>query len=81
MRKKHAGIAFNLISGQKLEGLSTNEKIKYIIKEIKKEKILVLENGLTPIEQTALIEQTMSKIDHDTCLVFVAKWKNRIEED
>lgn len=66
MKKKHDGIAVNLLSHQKLDDLSSTEKIKYILKEIKNGKILVLESGLTPMEQTSLIEQTMAKIDHDT---------------
>ena len=64
--KKEKGISVTLISRKKLESFSTDEKIDYIIKEVSKGKILVLENGLTPVEQSALIQQTMAKIDHDT---------------
>jgi hypothetical protein len=66
MRKKDKGISFNLISRQKLSNLSTKEKLTFILKEVKKGSILVLEHGLTPTEQTALIENTMKEIDHDT---------------
>ena len=66
MKKKENGIAFNLISRQKLGGLSTEEKIKFIIREVKNGKILVLEQGLTPVEQTDLIEKTMKEIEQDT---------------
>ena len=66
MKKKENGIAFNLISRQKLGGLSTEEKLKFIIKEVKNGKILVLEQGLTPVEQTGLIEKTMKEIEQDT---------------
>jgi hypothetical protein len=66
VKLKEKGISVTLISRRKLESLTTEEKIDYIIGEISKGKILVLENGLTPVEQTALIEQTMAKIDHDT---------------
>jgi hypothetical protein len=64
--KKDSAIAFNLISRQKLDAFSSHEKLEYIIKEVKKGKILVLEQGLTPVEQTSLIESTMREIDHDT---------------
>jgi hypothetical protein len=64
--KKDEGISFNLISRNKLDKLSTDEKLKFILNEVKKGKILVLEHGLTPIEQTSLIENTMREIEQDT---------------
>ncbi len=66
MNKKDLGISFNLVSRQKLGELSSDEKLKFILKEVKKGKILVLEHGLTPMEQTNLIEKTMKEIEHDT---------------
>ena len=66
MAKKDNGISFNLVSRQKLCQLTSTEKLKFIIKEVKKGKILVLEQGLTPMEQTSLIERTMKEIEHDT---------------
>ena len=66
MPKKESGISFNLISRQKLEHLSSPEKLKYILQEVKVGRILVLEHGLTPNEQAKLIEHTMKEINHDT---------------
>ena len=66
MAKKDSGISFNLISKQKLENLSSSDKLKYILNEIKEGRILVLEHGLTPTEQAKLIEHTMKEINHDT---------------
>jgi hypothetical protein len=66
MTKKDSGISFNLVSRQKLGELTSEEKLKFILKEVKKGKILVLEYGLTPMEQTNLIENTMKEIEHDT---------------
>lgn len=66
MTKKDNGISFNLVSRQKLGELSSDEKLKFILREVKKGKILVLEHGLTPMEQTNLIENTMKEIEHDT---------------
>ena len=66
MTKKDDGIAFNLISRQKLGELTSDEKLKFILKEVKNGKILVLEQGLTPVEQANLIERTMKEIEHDT---------------
>ena len=66
MTKKDSGIMFNLISRQKFEKLSSTEKLTYIIQEVKEGRILVLEHGLTAIEQAQLIEHTMKEINHDT---------------
>ena len=66
MAKKHKGVSFSLVSRNKLEELSSTEKLKYILEEVKKGRILVLEHGLTPMEQTSLIEKTMREIDQDT---------------
>jgi len=66
LSKKDKGISFNLVSRQKLGELSHDEKLKFILKEVKKGNILVLEYGLTPIEQANLIENTMKEIEHDT---------------
>jgi len=66
MTKKDNGISFNLVSRQKLDELSSDEKLKFILKEVKKGRILVLEHGLTPTEQTSLIENTMKEIEQDT---------------
>jgi hypothetical protein len=66
MTKKDLGVAVNLVSRQKLNELSTTEKLKFILKEVQKGKILVLENGLTPMEQASLIEQTMKEVKQDT---------------
>ena len=66
MTKKGKEISVNLVSRQKLEEFSSSEKLSFILKEVQKGNILVLEHGLTPVEQTTLIEQTMKEIDQDT---------------
>jgi hypothetical protein len=66
MTKKEPDIAFNLVSRQKINGLNSEEKLNFILNEVKNGKILVLEQGLTPIEQASLIERTMKEIEHDT---------------
>jgi hypothetical protein len=55
-----------LVSRHKLNELTSSEKLKFILKEVKKGKILVLEHGLTPFEQANLIENTMKEIEEDT---------------
>jgi hypothetical protein len=66
LTKKNEGISVNLVSRQKLDEFSSSEKLKFILKEVQKGKVLVLEHGLTPIEQTELIEHTMKEIKQDT---------------
>lgn len=66
LTKKDKGISVDLISRQKLEELSSNEKLDFILKEVQKGKVLVLEQGLTSMEQTSLIEHTMKEIEQDT---------------
>ena len=66
MAKKESEISFNLVSRHKLNELTSSEKLKFILKEVKKGKILVLEHGLTPFEQANLIEKTMKEIEEDT---------------
>ncbi|MBN2065312.1 MAG: DUF2073 domain-containing protein [Candidatus Thermoplasmatota archaeon] len=66
MSKKDNGIVVNLVSRQKLDELTSDEKLTFILKEVQKGKILVLEQGLTPVEQATLIENTMKEIEQDT---------------
>lgn len=53
----------DLLSEDKLSMMAPVEKIRFIIDEVKRGKILVLEKGLTPQEQADLIEMTMTNID------------------
>jgi hypothetical protein len=66
LTKKNEGISVNLVSRYKLDEFSSSEKLKFILKEVQKGKVLVLEHGLTPMEQTELIEHTMKEIKQDT---------------
>lgn len=60
------GININLISRQMLEEMPTPEKIRFILDEVEKGKVLILERGLTATEEAKLIEATMTEIDPDT---------------
>lgn len=59
------GVTINLVSHEKLTRFSMEDKLNFIVDEVKGGKILVLEQGLDPIEEAKLIEVTMSKIDAD----------------
>jgi len=56
-------VKVNFISQEKLNGLSEQEKLEFILEEVRKGQILVLEKGLTAEEQAKLIEMTMEKVN------------------
>jgi hypothetical protein len=60
------GTKIDLISDYKLGGMASDEKISMILSEVKKGKVLILERGLNPVEQSQLIERTMREIDNET---------------
>ncbi len=59
------GVQMNLISKDRLEKMPSMEKLRMILDSVKEGKIVVLETGLTPEEETKLIEMTMLEIDHE----------------
>jgi hypothetical protein len=59
-------VQVNIVSKQKLEKLTSDDKLQFIIDEVKLGNVLVLEHGLTPFEQTELIKRTMEEIKEDT---------------
>ncbi|UCE73187.1 MAG: DUF2073 domain-containing protein [Methanomassiliicoccales archaeon] len=61
-----AGININLISIERLSQMSSSEKIRFILYEVRRGNVLVLEQGLTATEEAELIKTTMAKIDQDT---------------
>ena len=59
------GIEVDLISQNKLDGKPINEKISEILDRVQENKIVIVEGGLTPEEESKLIEKTMGKIQPD----------------
>ncbi|MCQ1538512.1 DUF2073 domain-containing protein [Methanocalculus taiwanensis] len=56
------GVQIELISADRLSNLTTMEKIRTILDSVMLGNIVVLEHGLTPDEQSRLIEVTMMEI-------------------
>lgn len=56
-------VKLNFISQEKLNGMSMEEKLNFILREVEKGQILILERGLTAEEQARLIEMTMKEIN------------------
>ncbi len=58
-------VQMDLISGEKMERMTSVEKIRLILDKVKTGRIVVLESGLTPEEEVRLIEMTMTEIRVD----------------
>jgi len=59
------GVQLDLISEERLERLTSMEKIRLILDEVMAGNIVVLEKGLSPEEGSKLIEMTMMEINPD----------------
>ncbi len=65
-QEQETGVRINLISSRKLDSMSSQEKLRFILDQVKRGTVLVLERGLTAVEEIDLIKATMSEIDHQT---------------
>ncbi|WP_251344378.1 DUF2073 domain-containing protein [Haloplanus halophilus] len=59
------GVQIDLISGARMEDLASMEKIRLILDGVREGNIVILEEGLTPDEESKLIEVTMTEISPD----------------
>jgi hypothetical protein len=59
------GVQIDLISADRMDGLTTMEKIRLILDGVHDDNIVILERGLSPDEESKLIEVTMSEISPD----------------
>jgi len=59
------GVQIDLVSGSRMEGLASMEKVRLILDGVRDGKIVILEEGLSPDEESKLIEVTMSEINPD----------------
>ena len=56
------GVQIDLISADRLDRMTSMEKIRLILDDVIEGNIVVLEKGLSPEEQSKLIEMTMMEI-------------------
>jgi len=56
------GVQIDLISGERMEGMTSMEKIRMILDGVRDGNIVILEQGLSPDEESKLIEVTMTEI-------------------
>ncbi|APX97608.1 DUF2073 domain-containing protein [Natronorubrum daqingense] len=59
------GVQIDLISGERMDSLASMEKIRMILDGVHEGNIVILEEGLSPDEESKLIEVTMSEISPD----------------
>lgn len=59
------GIPIEFISQDKLDNMDFNDKLSMILDEVKGDKILVLEEVLTPQEKRRLIEGVLEEVDDE----------------
>jgi uncharacterized protein len=56
------GVQIDLISDERLSKMTSMEKIRLILDRVREGTIIILESGLSPEEQSSLIEMTMQEI-------------------
>ncbi len=59
------GVRVDLMRKSTLDDMASTEKIRYIIDRIRSDHVIILESGLSPDEQSELIQITMGEIDQD----------------
>ncbi|MBV0925639.1 DUF2073 domain-containing protein [Halomicroarcula limicola] len=59
------GVQIDLISGERMDGMASMEKIRMILDGVRDGNIVILEEGLSPDEESRLIEVTMTEISPD----------------
>lgn len=63
--KNQEGVQIDLVSGERMAGKTSMEKIRMILDGVHEGKIVILEEGLSPDEESKLIEVTMAEINPD----------------
>ncbi|WP_331235323.1 DUF2073 domain-containing protein [Natronorarus salvus] len=59
------GVQIDLISGERMSNMASMEKIRMILDGVHDGNIVILEEGLSPEEESKLIEVTMGEITPD----------------
>jgi len=59
------GVQIDLISGERMSNMASMEKIRMILDGVHEGNIVILEEGLSPEEESKLIEVTMGEITPD----------------
>src|SRR6056297_2596726 len=65
VKEPRDGVQIDLISGERMAGLTGMEKIRMILDGVREGNIVILAEGLSPDEESRLIEVTMTEISPD----------------
>ncbi|GAA0222677.1 DUF2073 domain-containing protein [Haladaptatus pallidirubidus] len=65
VKKSDDGVQIDLIGGERMAGKTSMEKIRMILDGVHDGNIVILEEGLSPDEESKLIEVTMAEISPD----------------
>jgi len=63
--KRDEGVRIDMISTERMKSMTTMEKVHSIIDDVREGKVVILESGLSPDEESKLIEVTMTEISPD----------------
>jgi len=75
-----ADIEIEFISSDVLKSRFLDERLKYILERVKEDKILVIEESMSPQEEAALIEETMKQVNKKFQGIEVSTLREKTEE-
>ena len=56
-------IKLEFVRADVLDKMNVQKKMEYILEHVKEDKIVVIEEGMSPVEESALIEETMKQVN------------------
>lgn len=62
----NSGVKINLVSRETIQSMNSQQKVDFIIDQVMKGTVLVLETGLTSLEEAELYKKVMEKVDNQT---------------
>ena len=74
------GIQIEFVRADVLDGMSVEEKMSYILEHVKEDKIVVIEEGMSPLEESALIEATMKQVNKKFSGIEVSTLREKSED-
>jgi len=72
-------IQIEFIAADVMEGMEIKQKVDYILDHVKADKIIVIEEGMSTTEETALISATMAQISKKFTGIEVSTLRERVD--
>jgi uncharacterized protein len=73
-------IEIQFISADVMDGMGREEKVEYVLNQVKEDRIIVLEEGMSPLEESALIGATMERVTRKFPGIEVSTLKERRDD-